>query len=152
MQVCSLHRHIRKRSVNVLALPKDTHTHTHTGAVSWTLKSVKVQFLCFLYVDFKNVQETDPTEMHVLLYGIQSSGPDPFKLRKLDPHTYILYRRTLMMLFPFVLVGCFLFLTLHYAWGPQISTFCFDLMLFTWISCIGMTLLLVWGTTKSQWR
>ena len=135
MQVCSLHRRIRKRSVNVLALPNHRHTHTHTHTHREGFLDTQVcrsPIFVFSVRGFLNVQETDPTEMHVLLYRIQSSGPDPFKLRKLDPHKYILHRRTLMMLlFPLylIVVFCFSHCIMHEV--LKYLLFVFDLMMFT---------------------
>lgn len=57
----------------------------HNWAVSWTLVSVWESNVCFLYIwELKSAQETDPTKMHVLLYRLQSGGPDP-NWEKLDP-------------------------------------------------------------------
>lgn len=61
-------------SVNVPALPNDTQQ----GGFLDTQVRLKVQFLFSVHwYGLKNDQETDPAEMHVLLYRLQSSGLDP---------------------------------------------------------------------------
>lgn len=145
--LCRLHcTDTHKRSVHVVALPNETQQ-----AGFWVWKSVWTSSLCFLYTC--NTQKLFPVRCMSCCTGYRATG----RTQTLKKSPYTLQMNSLNDANP----PC----TSMYPWfsdslpalcmrSSNICFFClFDLMLFTWISCIKIkTLLLVWGTTKSQWR
>lgn len=106
--------------------------------VSWTSPfCLEVYFCCCCWLwrsrrGLQRAQEPDPPQKYLPLYRLQSGGPDP-DWENPDPVFFMEELNRNDVISPLYVLRFVLFLTLHYAWGPRLSTFCLFLLFFCFV-------------------